>query len=115
MGTGLNEMQVHSSRHVCLQCPILSARGVVNVGGILGKLVTVPGFTGTYTFDEIKKLLSDIGCCVVQQPQDVAPAEREVRDTASIIGAFHNNSIKAGNCSIIIDKIIVKLYSSVVS
>jgi len=79
------------------------------VGGILGKLVTVPGFTGAYTFDEIKKLLSDIGCCVVQQPQDVAPAEREVRDTASIIGAFHNNSIKAGNCSIIIDKIIVKI------
>ncbi|KAK2189926.1 hypothetical protein NP493_93g01044 [Ridgeia piscesae] len=78
-----------------IKCPILSARGVVNVGGILGKLVTVPGFTGAYTFDEIKKLLSDIGCCVVQQPQDVAPAEREVRDTASIIGAFHNNSIKA--------------------
>ena len=81
------------------------------MGGILGKLVTVPGFTGAYTFDEIKKLLSDIGCCVVQQPQDVAPAEREVRDTASIIGAFHNNSIKAGNCSIIIDKNHSKNYA----
>ena len=85
------------------QCPILSARGVVNVGGILGKLVTVPGFSGAYTFEEIKTLLSEIGCCVVQQPQDVAPVEREIRDMASIIGAFHNNSIKAGKYNITSD------------
>ena len=76
------------------------------MGGILGKLVTVPGFNGAHSFDEIKKLLSDIGCCVVQQPLDVAPAERAIRDTASIIGAFHDNSIKAGK---------EQYYSSIVS
>ena len=44
-----------------IKCPILSARGVVIFGGVLGKLATIPGFTGTRSFKEIRLLLNTIG------------------------------------------------------
>ena len=44
-----------------IKCPILSARGVVSFGGVLGKLATIPGFTAKRSFKDIRLLLSTIG------------------------------------------------------
>ena len=66
------------------------------IGGILGKMITIPGFKETSDAEEIIRLLDTVGCCVVSQPPDVAPAERIIRDTASQIGVFNNHAIRAG-------------------
>lgn len=70
------------------------------VAGILNKTRTIPKFNGTLDLVSIQKILTEVGCCVALQPQDVAPAERLIRDVAAIIGTFQNNSLKAGTMSL---------------
>ncbi|ELU08361.1 hypothetical protein CAPTEDRAFT_138143 [Capitella teleta] len=74
--------------------PILSARGYDAIGGILDKLRTIPGFSGIKSVKEIEQLLEDVGCCVVQQPSDIAPAEGVIRDMAAIAGTSDNDAFK---------------------
>ena len=76
----------------------MSRAGTDVVGGILSKLSTIPGFSGSNkTLKNVQTLLSDVGCCVVEQPQQVAPAERVIRDIAEMVSVGNNNAIKEGN------------------
>lgn len=75
----------------------MSSRGIDVVGGILAKLSTIPGFNGTNKNpQDIRDLLEKVGCCVVQQPQQMAPAERLIRDTAALTSTGKNTQIRAG-------------------
>ena len=66
------------------------------MGGILDKLRTIPGFSGIKSVKEIESLLEDVGCCVVQQPPDIAPAEGIIRDMAAVAGTADNDAFKEG-------------------
>merc|ERR1711976_190770 len=77
-----------------LKFPIMSARGYDAMGGILHKLGTIPGFNGKKSVKEIESLLAEVGCCVVQQPPDIAPAEGIIRDMAAVAGTSDNDAFK---------------------
>ena len=45
---------------------------------------SIKGFNGAKDLGEIEDLLERVGCCVVTQPEYIAPAERTIRDHAQI-------------------------------
>jgi len=45
---------------------------------------------------DVCALLAEVGCCVVEQPVEMAPAERIIRDMAELVSVGNNNAFKEG-------------------
>ena len=58
--------------------PMMSGRGLGHTGGTLDKLEAIPGFRVDLTAPEIVGALEDVGCVIVGQTQDIAPADRRL-------------------------------------
>jgi pyrimidine-nucleoside phosphorylase len=56
--------------------PMMSGRGLGHTGGTLDKLESIPGFRTRLSLDEFRAQLADIGCALIGQTDDVAPADR---------------------------------------
>ncbi|KAM6100816.1 thymidine phosphorylase, partial [Pterocles gutturalis] len=63
--------------------PMISGRGLGHTGGTLDKLEAIPGFCVTQSPEEMRTILGRVGCCIVGQSEELAPADRvlyELRD-----------------------------------
>jgi pyrimidine-nucleoside phosphorylase len=58
--------------------PMMSGRGLGHTGGTLDKLESIPGFRVDFGAKEIADALADVGCVIVGQTRDVAPADRRL-------------------------------------
>jgi pyrimidine-nucleoside phosphorylase len=58
--------------------PMMSGRGLGHTGGTLDKLESVPGFRVDMPAREIVDALADVGCVIVGQTRDIAPADRRL-------------------------------------
>ena len=58
--------------------PMMSGRGLGHTGGTLDKLEAIPGFRVDLTAQEIVAGLADVGCLIVGQTRDIAPADRRL-------------------------------------
>jgi pyrimidine-nucleoside phosphorylase len=58
--------------------PMMSGRGLGHTGGTLDKLEAIPGFKVDLSAREIVDALADVGCVIVGQTRDVAPADRRL-------------------------------------
>lgn len=58
--------------------PMMSGRGLGHTGGTLDKLEAIPGFCVDFSASDIVKALADVGCVIVGQTRDVAPADRRL-------------------------------------
>ncbi|MDO8836417.1 MAG: thymidine phosphorylase, partial [Vicinamibacterales bacterium] len=58
--------------------PMMSGRGLGHTGGTLDKLEAIPGFRVDLSASDIVKALADVGCVIVGQTRDVAPADRRL-------------------------------------
>ena len=58
--------------------PMMSGRGLGHTGGTLDKLESVPGFRVDLPAREIVEALADVGCVIVGQTRDIAPADRRL-------------------------------------
>jgi pyrimidine-nucleoside phosphorylase len=58
--------------------PMMSGRGLGHTGGTLDKLEAIPGFRVDFSATDIVKALADVGCVIVGQTRDVAPADRRL-------------------------------------
>jgi pyrimidine-nucleoside phosphorylase len=58
--------------------PMMSGRGLGHTGGTLDKLEAIPGFKVDATAREIVDALAEVGCVIVGQTRDVAPADRRL-------------------------------------
>jgi pyrimidine-nucleoside phosphorylase len=58
--------------------PMMSGRGLGHTGGTLDKLEAIPGFRVDFGAREIVDALADVGCVIVGQTRDVAPADRRL-------------------------------------
>lgn len=58
--------------------PMMSGRGLGHTGGTLDKLESIPGFRVDLPAAEIVAALADVGCVIVGQTRDVAPADRRL-------------------------------------
>ncbi len=56
--------------------PMMSGRGLGHTGGTLDKLEAIPGFRTRLTLDEFRAQVADIGCALIGQTDEVAPADR---------------------------------------
>lgn len=68
--------------------PMMSGRGLGHTGGTLDKLESIPGFRTRLTLDEFRTQLADIGCALIGQTDDVAPADRtlySLRDVTATV------------------------------
>jgi pyrimidine-nucleoside phosphorylase len=68
--------------------PKMSGRGLGHTGGTLDKLESIPGFRTALSLDEFLAALADVGCAIIGQTADIAPADKKLyalRDVTATI------------------------------
>lgn len=68
--------------------PMMSGRGLGHTGGTLDKLEAIPGFRTMLTLDEARRQIERIGCALLGQSAEIAPADRKMyalRDATSTV------------------------------
>ena len=58
--------------------PMMSGRGLGHTGGTLDKLESIPGFRTGLTLAEAKAQLAAVGCALIGQTTEIAPADRKM-------------------------------------
>ena len=58
--------------------PMMSGRGLGHTGGTLDKLESIPGFRTSLTLADTQKQLAAIGCALIGQSKEIAPADRKM-------------------------------------
>ena len=58
--------------------PMVSGRGLGHTGGTLDKLEAIPGFRTQLTPNEFARIVADVGCCMIGQTADIAPADMRI-------------------------------------
>jgi pyrimidine-nucleoside phosphorylase len=58
--------------------PMMSGRGLGHTGGTLDKLESIPGFRTSLTLAEARAQLAAIGCALIGQTTEIAPADRKM-------------------------------------
>jgi thymidine phosphorylase len=68
--------------------PMLAGRGLGHTGGTFDKLESIPGYRTAPDIAEFRRVVHDIGCAIIGQTADLAPADRRfyaVRDITATI------------------------------
>ncbi len=63
---------------VGVSVPMMSGRGLGHTGGTLDKLESIPGFRTDLTLAQAEAQLSAIGCALIGQTAEIAPADRRL-------------------------------------
>jgi len=58
--------------------PMMSGRGLGHTGGTLDKLESIPGFRTGLSLEELRSAVQTIGCALIGQTSEVAPADRKL-------------------------------------
>ena len=58
--------------------PMMSGRGLGHTGGTLDKLESIPGFRTNLSLNEAARLVETIGCALMGQTPEIAPADRRL-------------------------------------
>src|SRR5436190_380526 len=61
-----------------LAVPMMSGRGLGHTGGTLDKLEAIPGFRTNLSLAEAKAQVQKIGCALIGQTSEIAPADRKL-------------------------------------
>ncbi|KAL1639320.1 hypothetical protein SLS58_008033 [Diplodia intermedia] len=68
--------------------PMISGRGLGHTGGTLDKLESIPGYVATPAPDVFRRVTADVGCCIIGQTADLAPADKTlygIRDVTATV------------------------------
>nr|WP_211485292.1 thymidine phosphorylase [Corallococcus exiguus] len=58
--------------------PMISGRGLGHTGGTLDKLESIPGFNVNLSTADYRRLVREVGCCLIGQTAQVAPADKKL-------------------------------------
>jgi pyrimidine-nucleoside phosphorylase len=58
--------------------PMMSGRGLGHTGGTLDKLEAIPGFRTGLSLDEARAQMARLGCALIGQTGEIAPADRKM-------------------------------------
>ncbi len=64
--------------------PMISGRGLGHTGGTLDKLESLSGYNAYPEEKKFKQLVADIGCAIIGQTDDLAPADRRFYATRDV-------------------------------
>jgi pyrimidine-nucleoside phosphorylase len=70
--------------------PMMSGRGLGHTGGTLDKLESIPGFRTGLSLDELRRAVSTIGCALIGQTSDVAPADKKMYALRDVTGTVES-------------------------
>ena len=71
--------------------PMLSGRGLGHTGGTLDKLEAIPGFRTRLDVDTFRRLVAEVGVCIMGQTDEICPADKKMyalRDVTATIGSI---------------------------
>ena len=68
--------------------PMISGRGLGHTGGTLDKLEAIPGFNVRVSLTEFRRLLREVGCGLIGQTEEIAPADREFYALRDVTGTI---------------------------
>ena len=66
--------------------PMMSGRGLGHTGGTLDKLEAIPGFRTTLSLAETKQQVMRLGCAMIGQTPEIAPADRRLYALRDVTG-----------------------------
>lgn len=68
--------------------PMISGRGLGHTGGTTDKAEAIPGYNATPDFDLFRRTVKDVGCAIIGQTGELAPADRRfysIRDVTATV------------------------------
>jgi thymidine phosphorylase len=68
--------------------PMISGRGLGHTGGTTDKVESIPGYNATPDFVLFRKVVKSVGCAIIGQTADLAPADRRlyaIRDVTATV------------------------------
>lgn len=73
--------------------PMISGRGLGHTGGTLDKLESIPGFDVNLNLDTYRRLIDELGCCLIGQTKEIAPADKKMYALRDVTCTVENKSL----------------------
>jgi pyrimidine-nucleoside phosphorylase len=70
--------------------PMMSGRGLGHTGGTLDKLESIPGFRTALSLDELRRAVRAVGCALIGQTTEIAPADRKLYALRDVTGTIES-------------------------
>ncbi len=70
--------------------PMMSGRALGHTGGTLDKLESIPGFRTSFSADNFRKQLAELGLCFIGQTEQLAPADGKLYALRDVTGTVES-------------------------